>query len=133
MAGSVRDKIDLILQRKVQPMKPSSRYRVLSLMTTVATMADARRLARLLIERRLAACVQIEPGVASHYIWQGQQREETELRLTLKTLPGRAAAVQELFAQHHPYELPQFLTVGMDASAEYAAWVSEAVSPTPGG
>ena len=114
-------------------MKPSNPPRVLSLVTTVASMADAQWLARLLLERRLAACVQIEPGLVSHYIWQGEQREETELRLTLKTLPDRAAAVQELFAEHHPYELPQFLSVGMDASAPYAAWVSEAVSPTPGG
>ena len=114
-------------------MKPSNPHRVLSLVTTVASMADAQRLARLLLERRLVACVQIEPGLVSHYIWQGEQREETELRLTLKTLPDRAAAVQELFAEHHPYKLPQFLSVGMEASTAYADWVSEAVSRKPGG
>ena len=114
-------------------MKRSNPPSVLSLVTTVASMADARQLARLLLDRRLAACVQIEPGLVSHYTWQGEQHEETELRLTIKTLPDRTAAVQALFAEHHPYEVPQFLAVGMKASAAYAAWVSEAVSPTPGG
>lgn len=104
---------------------------VLSLATTVASLADARRLARLLLERRLAACVQIEPGLESHYTWQGRQFEEPELRLTIKTLPQRAAAVQALFAEHHPYELPQFLATEMQASAAYAAWVSESVAADP--
>lgn len=105
--------------------------RVLSLVTTVASMEDARRLALLLLERQLAACVQIEPGVVSHYVWQGRQCEEPELRLTIKTLPGLAGRVQELFASHHPYELPQFLTTEMEASAAYAAWVSESVAGSP--
>lgn len=65
--------------------------------------------------------------------WEGEQREQTELRLTIKTVPDRTAAVQALFAEHHPYEVPQFLAVGMDASAAYAAWVIEAVSPTRNG
>jgi periplasmic divalent cation tolerance protein len=105
--------------------------RVLSLVTTVASMEDASRLARLLLEERLAACVQVEPGLVSHYVWQGKRCEEPELRLTIKTLPDLAGRVQELFAAHHPYELPQFLATEMQASAAYAAWVSEAVAARP--
>jgi periplasmic divalent cation tolerance protein len=101
---------------------------VLSLVTTVGSLADARQLARLLLERRLAACVQIEPGVQSHYVWQGQQCEEPEVRLTVKTLPACAPAVQALFDAHHPYDLPQFLTSVMEASPAYAAWVADAVA-----
>lgn len=104
---------------------------VLSLVTTVASMADAQRLARLLLDRRLAACVQIEPGLVSHYIWQGEQCEEQELRLTIKTLPSRAAAIQTLFEEHHPYDLPQFLTVLMEATPAYAAWVADALAGAP--
>jgi periplasmic divalent cation tolerance protein len=109
-------------------MKDAKPHPVLSLVTTVGALADAQRLAGLLLERRLAACVQIEPGLVSHYVWQGRVREEPELRLTIKTLPDRVAALQALFAEHHPYELPQFLSTVMDASDAYAAWVSETLA-----
>lgn len=101
---------------------------VLTVFTTVGSMGDAQRLARLLLDRRLAACVQIESGLVSHYIWQGEQCEEQELRLTIKTLAGRAAAIQALFEEHHPYDLPQFLSCVMQASPAYAAWVAEALA-----
>jgi len=104
---------------------------VLSVVTTVASLADAQRLARTLLERRLAACVQIEPGLLSRYVWNGELCEETELRLTIKTVPDRASALEALFAEHHPYELPQFLATEMQASAAYAAWVSESVAVDP--
>ncbi|MFC5496001.1 divalent-cation tolerance protein CutA [Caenimonas terrae] len=102
--------------------------RVLSLVTTVGSQADAQQLAGLLLERRLAACVQVEPGLVSHYVWQGRRCEEPELRLTIKSLPDRAAALKALFDQHHPYELPQFLSTELDASSEYAAWVAESLA-----
>ncbi len=101
---------------------------VLSLVTTVGSLADAQRLARLIVGQRLGACVQIDPAVVSHYVWQGQQCEEQELRLTIKTLPDRLAALQALFDQHHPYDLPQFLSTEMAASPAYADWVRAALS-----
>ena len=112
---------------------------VMSVVTTVGSEADAQRLAELLLEQRLAACVQIETGLVSHYVWQGRPCQEPEWRLTIKTLPDRVAALRSLFNDHHPYELPQFLTVVMGASDAYAAWVGEAVAggpvpaSTPGG
>jgi periplasmic divalent cation tolerance protein len=114
-------------------MEDAKTRRILSLVTTVGSLPDAHRLASLLLERRLAACVQVEPGLDSHYVWQGKECEEPEVRLTIKTLPDRAAALQALFDEHHPYELPQFLTTEMDASADYAAWVEEALSGAPAG
>ena len=107
---------------------------ILSVTTTVASVADAERLVRAILERRLAACVQVEEGLTSHYRWQGRRLEEPEVRLTLKTLPACETALQALFAQEHPYQLPQFLAVGMKASAAYAAWVRGEVSlPAAGG
>ena len=101
---------------------------VLSLVTTVGSLADAQRLARLIVAQRLGACVQIDQALVSHYVWQGRQCEEPELRLTIKTVPDRLAALQALFDQHHPYELPQFLSTDMAASPAYADWVRAAVS-----
>ncbi len=100
---------------------------ILSLVTTVGTSADARRLARSLVERRLAACVQIEPGLTSVYRWEGQVCEDSEWRLTAKTTPERLAALQAYLAEAHPYKLPQLVWQPLAASAAYAAWVAEAV------
>lgn len=131
--GSIWDKIGLDCATKGPAMESAKVPAVLSLVTTVGSLADAQKLARMLLERRLAACVQIEPGVVSHYIWQCQQCEETEVRLTVKTLPACAAALQALFDEHHPYDLPQFLTSAMQASPAYAAWVADAVADAAAG
>lgn len=104
---------------------------VLSVVTTVGSLEDAQRLARGILDRRLAACVQIEPRLRSHYRWQGALCEEPELRLTIKTLPGHAGALQALFDEHHPYELPQFLATLMGASPAYAQWVAAEVVDLP--
>ncbi len=104
---------------------------ILSLSTTVDSSEDANRLAQALIDRRLAACVQLEEGLQSHYRWQGQVRTEPEIRLTAKTLPSLLPAVQAFFTEHHPYELPQLLWQVMQASPAYAAWVRQEVGPPP--
>lgn len=95
---------------------------ILSVTTTVGSLADAQALAREIISQRLAACVQVEEGVTSFYRWQGKQCEEPEVRLVIKTVPGREAALQDLFARLHPYEVPQFLAAPMRASEAYASW-----------
>lgn len=96
---------------------------VLSVTTTVASRAEADALARALLERRLAACVQVEEGLTSFYRWQGQDCADAEVRLTIKSLPECEQAMRALFAEHHPYDVPQFLAVRMQASPEYLAWV----------
>jgi periplasmic divalent cation tolerance protein len=105
---------------------------ILSVTTTVGSPAAARTLAHEILAQRLGACVQIDQGVTSLYRWEGELREEPELRLVIKTLPGCEAALQALFARHHPYEVPQFLAQRMRASAAYADWV-RAETVVPGG
>jgi periplasmic divalent cation tolerance protein len=103
---------------------------ILAVTTTVASRADADRLGRAILERRLAACVQVEEGLTSLYRWQGKDCADPEVRLTIKTLPGCEEALQALFKERHPYEVPQFLVVGMRASAGYGEWVrSEVLVP----
>lgn len=96
---------------------------ILIVTTTVASEADAARLARELVAHRLAACVQVDVDVRSFYRWQGRDCEDVEWRLTLKTVPERADAVAAFLREHHPYELPQVVMVPACASAAYAAWV----------
>ena len=101
---------------------------ILVVTTTVGSLPDGETLARALVERRLAACVQLEEGLRSFYRWEGRQCEDPEVRLTIKTLPECEAALLALFRELHPYELPQFVAVRMTASAAYAEWVRAEVS-----
>ncbi|HKB54318.1 MAG TPA: divalent-cation tolerance protein CutA [Ramlibacter sp.] len=101
---------------------------VLTVTTTVATLVAAQKLARRILDEHLAACVQLDTAVTSLYRWQGAMCDEPEVRLVIKTLPGREAALQALFAQHHPYALPQFVAVAGQASTAYARWVRDEVS-----
>lgn len=100
---------------------------ILSLTTTVAHGDDAHRLARALLEARLAACVQVEPGLQAHYRWQGAVLEEPELRLTVKTRPEALPALLAFLGERHPYEVPQLVWQAMQASPAYAAWVRSGV------
>lgn len=95
---------------------------ILAVTTTVGSLADARALGRAILEQRLAACVQIEEGLTSLYRWQGRECEDPEVRLTIKTLPACAAALQALFREKHPYEVPQFLAATLRASQAYHDW-----------
>ena len=75
--------------------------------------------------------MQLEPGLTSFYRWGGGQREEAEVRLVIKTLPGCEHALQQFFARRHPYDVPQFLAAPMRASEAYAAWVRSETAPPP--
>lgn len=100
---------------------------ILTVTTTVGSLADAQALARAIVQARLAACVQVEEGLTSFYRWQGKDCEEAEVRLTIKTLPVCEQALLALFGEQHPYEVPQFLAVTMKASEAYYAWVGAEV------
>lgn len=95
--------------------------------TTVADEAQARALARTLVEEGLAACVQIEP-IASVYRWQQAVQETAEWRLCCKTAQAQVPCLLAHLRAHHPYDVPQLLAQPLAASADYAAWVGEAVS-----
>ena len=95
---------------------------VLSLSTTVGSEEDARRLARALLDAHLAACVQLD-RLESHYRWHGELQADPEVRLTVKSIPERLAALQVFLAEQHPYELPQVLWQILEASPAYAQWV----------
>lgn len=104
---------------------------ILSITTTVGSLAAAQTLARDIVARRLAACVQVEPGLTSFYRWKGEPCEEPEVRLVIKTVPACEGALREFIARHHPYEVPQLLTVSMRASEAYAQWARSETAPPP--
>ena len=96
--------------------------------TTVGTEVAAQSLARLVVTRRLAACVHLE-RIQSTYRWQGQVQEETEFRLMAKTTAARVHQVQAAWAAVHPYEVPAIWTVEAQVlTPDFAAWLAEETS-----
>ncbi len=96
--------------------------------TTVATPADARRLAQAAVQARLAACVQVQ-AITSHYRWQGALHEEAEQRLDCKTTAQAVPALLTLLRAQHPYTVPELVVQPLQASADYARWVAQEVAP----
>lgn len=94
-------------------------------LTTVGSLDEGRRMAHLLVERRLAACVNIIPSLTSIYRWQGAVEEAAEVLLVMKTtsekLPALEAAVREL----HSYEVPEFLALEVTSGSQhYLDWLT---------
>jgi periplasmic divalent cation tolerance protein len=96
------------------------------ILTTVDSEDAARHMASDLVEQRLAACVQMLPGVRSLYRWQAKTEQSVETLLQIKTTPARADDVVAWLEKHHPYELPEIVRLDGAASRPYAAWASEA-------
>jgi periplasmic divalent cation tolerance protein len=93
-------------------------------MTTFETEADARNAAEVLIEERLAACVQIVP-CRSVYRWEGAIEDGEEFRLDIKTDKARIGALLQKITDIHPYDEPELLVFdAAGASPSYAAWVN---------
>ena len=99
--------------------------------TTTARREEAERIARELVEGRLAACVQIVGPITSTYRWQGKIETDEEWQCWAKTRGELFARVEEAIRRIHPYEVPEILAVPVVAgSAKYLAWLNaETVSP----
>jgi periplasmic divalent cation tolerance protein len=101
----------------------SERVLVLS---TVARAEDAERIARALVERGLAACVNVVPGLVSIYRWKGNVEREQELLLLIKARADDFEALREALVTLHPYELPEVVAVPIEKGhAPYLSWLDE--------
>ena len=97
-------------------------------LTTLGAQTDAAAFARVLVDERLAACVNILPAMTSVYRWKGAIEGDREQQLVIKTTSDRVAALEARFRELHPYELPEFLVVAAtDGSAGYLEWLGESV------
>jgi len=108
----------------------SRRGKTRDAVVVLSTMPDARKaaaLAHALVSERLAACVNIVPGVRSIYRWNGKVQDDPEVLCVVKTTRRRYAALEARIAELHPYEVPE--VVGLQAAAvapSYDRWVTGA-------
>ena len=96
------------------------------MLTTAGTDEEAQRIARALVEDRLAACVSVAPKITSVYRWKGAVLTETEFLLLIKTRRELFPRVQETVRRLHSYELPELLLIPVAAGeVNYLQWLMD--------
>ena len=97
-------------------------------LTTTGSKDEARKIGRALVERRLAACVNVVAPVHSIYRWEGKIEEAEEWLLLAKTTRAAFERVREAILDLHSYEVPECISVSIDdGSAGYLGWISQSV------
>ena len=102
---------------------------LIQIQTTTGSEAEADCIASLLLQKKLAACVQVSRPIRSRYVWNGVQEESAEWMCNIKTLAANYAAVEAAIREVHTYDEPEIIAVPVtQASKGYADWVSRSVS-----
>jgi periplasmic divalent cation tolerance protein len=97
-------------------------------LTTCGSREEAQRIANGLVERRLAACVNIVPQIESVYRWQGKIESATEWLLLIKTTAALFERLRDALLELHSYDVPECIEIGIeDGSAAYLEWIGESV------
>jgi len=96
----------------------------IQVVTTTETKANAQAIARALVEKRLAACVQIIGPITSTYRWQGKIEMAEEWMCLIKSRRDLYEALEEAIREVHPYDVPEILAVPVVAgSRDYLVWL----------
>jgi periplasmic divalent cation tolerance protein len=98
-------------------------------LTTASSGEEALKIARALLERGVAACVNIVPEIMSIFRWQGNIEESREWLLIVKTTAAAFVQVRDAIAELHSYEVPECVCLNIeDGSTTYLDWIAESVS-----
>jgi len=98
-------------------------------LTTASSQEEARRLAKTLVERRLAACVNIVPNMNSIYRWKEKVEESREFLLLMKTTESAVPKLRDAIQELHSYEVPECIVLLIEeGSAAYLDWIDESVT-----
>jgi periplasmic divalent cation tolerance protein len=103
---------------------------IVLVLTTAPDDDRAEGWARVLVEERLAACVNVLAPMVSIYRWKGLVERETERQVIIKTTRDQVSAVQARLRSLHPYELPEFVVMNVaEGSPDYMRWVADQTRP----
>ncbi|MBL9136846.1 MAG: divalent-cation tolerance protein CutA [Verrucomicrobiales bacterium] len=98
-------------------------------LVTAPSMAVSRRLAKAALQERLVACVNIVPAIESHYWWEDRIEKGAERLLIMKTRESCLARLEEVVHACHPYQVPEFVVLRINAGSErYLNWIGESVA-----
>jgi periplasmic divalent cation tolerance protein len=101
-------------------------------LTTAGSTDEAETIAYALVDRQLAACVNILPQMRSIYRWQGKVEDAVEILLVIKTTAAQFPAVRDAIRELHSYDVPECICLPIiDGSPDYLKWLTESVQPAP--
>ena len=97
--------------------------------TTIDCQEKAKEIATYLIEKKTAACVQIEGPISSYYMWENKQETTTEWRLTIKTNTSLYDRVEENILEKHTYDTPEIIATSIENGyPPYLNWIDSSVN-----
>jgi periplasmic divalent cation tolerance protein len=97
-------------------------------LSTAGSQDEAQKIAQALVERRLAACVNVIPQIESIYRWQGKVESAQEWLLLIKTTAERFSAVRDAICELHSYDVPECIAITIeDGSVPYLEWIEQSV------
>lgn len=102
-----------------------SKQEAVVVITTLPSLEEAKLIAHQVVERHLAACCNIIPGVTSIYRWKGELTEDQECLLEMKTIAARYSELDKLVHELHPYDLPMLVALPITGSEKYVSWIKE--------
>lgn len=95
------------------------------ILSTCPDIATAHQLAEGLLEKKLAACVNILPSMVSLYHWQGKIEQSSECQLIIKSCESKWTLIESYMEQHHPYDVPELLSIPVaNGGQAYLQWLS---------
>ena len=98
------------------------------ILTTAGSEDEAKKIAYALVDRQLAACVNIVPQIESVYRWQGKVESAREWLLLIKTSAEKFSALRDAILELHSYELPECIAITIeDGSPAYLQWIADSV------
>ena len=103
-------------------------YRIV--LVTCGSIDEARKIGRNVVEKKLAACANIVPGVESIYRWKGKVERAREVLVIIKTTANRLPELEREVKRLHSYDVPEFIVLPIVAgSSKYLAWLQESTAP----
>ncbi len=96
--------------------------------STVNNIDSARNISKILVEKKLAACVNIVPNLTSIYKWEGNMCEDTEYLLLIKSVKDKLDMLKNVIKLAHPYDVPEIIAIDItDGNKDYLDWIDKSL------